>query len=156
MKTTASVTFATLSCAWLFAAPAQAGDAPSPQNARIQGLPTETNSVPQSIFSIPASPTQGRDPFYPNARYYMGGGGEIKHTPIPSEADTLELKAVSGSTDHRLAMIAAGGTNRTLAVGEETEFRTSSGRMRVRCVDIKGESAVIEVDGDRRELHLRD
>ena len=155
MKTLALLACATFLCALFVTRPAAAADAPTDSASAPRARQVDTNAVPQSVFTIPTSSAQGRDPFYPNA-HYLGGGGEIKRAVVPTEADTLELKALSGSTDHRLAMIAAGGTNRTLAVGEETEFRTSAGRMRVRCVEIKGESAVVEVDGERRELRLRD
>src|SRR3974390_1407326 len=73
-------------------------DAPSVPSAPSPTAALETNGVPQSVFTVPASPTQGRDPFYPNA-HYLGGGGEVKHAPVSTEADTLELKAVSGSAD---------------------------------------------------------
>ena len=155
MKLSIPSTRAAAICAILVVCAQAAAHAESEPSPKSPAPKVESNSIPQSVFTIPASAAQGKDPFYPNA-HYLGNGGEVKHAPVQTEADTLELKAVSGSSDHRLAMIAAGGTNRTLAVGEETEFHTASGRMRVRCVEIKGESAVVEVDGERRELHLRD
>ena len=132
-----------------------AADPESDANVKSPTRVAESNSVPQSVFTIPASAAEGRDPFYPNA-HYLTGGTEVKRAPIQTEADLLELKGVSGSADRRLAMISAGGINRTLAVGEEAEYRTANGHLRVRCVDIKGESVVVEVDGERRELRLRD
>ena len=150
-----TVSLACAAGAALFLAPsAPAADPPSDPQAKTPMRVADSNSIPQSVFTIPASAAEGRDPFYPNAHYL--GGGEVKHAPVSTEADILELKGVSGSAGHRLAMISAAGTNRTLAVGEEAQFHTSTGPMRVRCVEIKGESVVVEVDGDRRELHLRD
>ena len=155
MKHTVLLTCTAAGSALFLSASALAADPPPDPRAKTPTHVADTNSIPQSVFTIPASVAEGRDPFYPNA-HYLGGGGEVKHAPVSTVADTLELKGVSGSAGRRLAMIAAAGTNRTLAVGEETEFRTSAGPIKVRCVDIKGESVVIEVDGERRELRLRD
>jgi hypothetical protein len=114
-----------------------------------------SNAVPQSVFTIPTNAAEGRDPFFPNA-HYMFGGDEVKKPVISPDLDTLALKGVSGTLDHPLAMLSHGKITRTLAEGEETTFKTLSGPLRVRCVEIHGESAVVEVDGERRELRLRD
>jgi hypothetical protein len=119
----------------------------SPPDARM----AESNAVPRSIFIIPTSPQESHDPFFPNANYLFAASVTKK----PSSPNVgLALKAISGSADKKLAMISLAGTNRTLPEGEESEVMTSSGRVKIRCIEIKGESVVVEVGGERRELHL--
>ena len=108
-----------------------------------------TNDIPQSVFVIPDTPEEGRDPFFPNSSHAGTPG------PKPSAsagADALVLNGIGGTPDHKLAMI----NGRTMAEGETNEVNTAAGRVRIRCLEIKGESALIEViGGERRELHLR-
>ena len=107
-----------------------------------------SNAVPQSVFVVPKNPKEGRDPFFPNSTLLWGGGTKTpKQTPTPE----LVLNGLSGTGDHRLAII----NNRTLAEGEETEVSSGGGRIRFRCVEIKTDSVIIEVGGERRELRLR-
>jgi hypothetical protein len=110
-----------------------------------------TNDIPQSTFSIPAAPQEGRDPFFPNSFH---GAASTALTQTPSAAaEALVLNGIGGTPDHKLAMI----NGRTMAEGETNEINTVAGRVRIHCIEIKGESAVVEVvGGERRELHLRD
>jgi hypothetical protein len=123
--------------------------APPEKKAGADAQLTGSNAIPQSVFTVPTTPKEGRDPFFPNARY-LYGGPIVKTRPLPG-ADLLVLNGISGSADHKLAMI----NGRTVAEGEEAEVSTASGRVKLRCVEIKGESAVVEVSGERKELHLR-
>jgi hypothetical protein len=135
----------------LFSAPlAKTNAAPSKQSTPTPATASATNAVSfESVFTMPASPKEGRDPFFPNSTSVYNRG-DVK--PKPSTITTVfTLNGVSGTANRRLAII----NGRTLAEGEETEINTSSGRIRVRCIEITTSSAVIEVDGVRRELHLR-
>ena len=52
----------------------------------------------------------------------------------------------------RTAMI----NGRTFEAGEEGEVKVSSGvNLRIRCVEVKDRSAVVEVGGERRALYMR-
>lgn len=76
----------------------------------------------------------------------------VQTTPEPvTVAVELKLKAISGLPEHRLALI----NNHTFEAGEEGEVVTTNGRMRIRCLEIHGESAVVQVGPERRELRLR-
>jgi hypothetical protein len=127
--------------------------APSREKAAPTAAQANTNSVPQSIFTVPASRTQGRDPFFPDSTYWLGGGSV---TPIVSPKQHIEaalvLNGLSGTPDHRLAMI----NGRTMAEGEEAEVPISSGRLKVRCLIINSNSAVVEIGGQRQELRLKE
>jgi hypothetical protein len=79
----------------------------------------------------------------------------VKSAPkqAPSaNSSALVFNGIAGTQDHRLAMI----NSKTFAEGEEALVNTPSGRIRVRCIEIKGDIVVIEVNGERRELHFQD
>jgi len=104
----------------------------------------------KSVFIVPANSSQGRDPFFPKSlRPYESA----TVTPGTSHADltALAMQGISGPPDHRLAII----NNVTFGVGDVAEVRTPQGRLRVHCIDITGNTAVIEVGGQRQELHYR-
>jgi hypothetical protein len=130
-----------------------------PVKSTPAGVPlAESNSIPQSVFTIPSSPRQGRDPFFPNSHRFSGETA-LPSQLAPTRSDViLELQGIGGTPDHRLAIIYchSGGESekayRTVAEGEETEFKTATGRVRLRCIEIKRESVVVQVGGDRREL----
>ena len=127
-------------------------------NAQPQSTNASATNAPlaQSVFlSNPKGPQEGVDPFFPRSkRPYFG-------TPVPIVAPTnvepvvvavdLKLKAISGLPEHRLALI----NNHTFEAGEEGEIATTTGRMRIRCLEITQDSAVVQVGAERRELHLR-
>ena|ERR1700733_4313931 len=109
-----------------------------------------TQLAPRSIFTIPANPQEGCDPFFPGSlRPYATAVIAGSHA---SDLTTLRLNGVSGAPSRRLAII----NDVTFGVGDEAEVRTSQGRIRIHCVEITGNSAVIEVDGQRQELHYGD
>jgi hypothetical protein len=53
--------------------------------------------------------------------------------------------------EHRLALI----NNHTFEAGEEAEVTTITGRILVRCLQIREESVLIQVGPERRELRMR-
>jgi hypothetical protein len=117
---------------------------------------TQTNSAPNnapitlSVFTMPNSPSDGRDPFYPDStRIYKS---TVAKTNQPSVASTsfLILKILSGPPGHRLATI----NTTTFGTGEEADVATAMGRVRVRCLEIRDESVLIDISGERRELHF--
>ena len=127
--------------------------APPESKPKTETAGAESNAVPQSTFIIPANFNQGRDPFYPNARYMFGEPRAVPTVRITAGIDLLHLDGISGTADHKLAMI----NFRTMAEGETNDFLTVSGHVKIRCVEIKSQSVVIEViGGERRELRLRE
>ncbi len=109
----------------------------------------ELPPIPQSVFSLPKSPKEGQDPFFPgSARLF----GEVTtKTNAPANATALALKAVAGSPGHRFATI----NNIVFAEGEEREVSIAGGRIKVRCVEIQDEAVVVEANGARRTLRMR-
>jgi len=103
--------------------------------------------VPKSAFTIPTKPEEGHDPFYPTSdRLFV-----VKSTAKPKSSSgsaAIVFNGISGAENKRFAMI----NGYTLAEGEDAWVNTASGRVRVLLVAIKGETAVVEVAGERREL----
>ncbi len=110
-----------------------------------------TNDLPRSVFVVPKSQQQGRDPFYPNSvRVYTDSGGIAVKTNSASDSVVLKLNGLSGTAQRRLAII----NGNTFEEGEEHDIPTPSGRVHVKCVEIKDKSVIIEIGGQRRELVL--
>lgn len=114
-----------------------------------------TNAIVKSVFTMPETKNDGRDPFFPNSTRLWGLSMAAQQPVVkeskPSGVECLALKGLSGTPSNPLAMI----NGRTMAKGEDAEVTTDCGRLLVHCVDITTNAAVIEVSGERRELHLR-
>lgn len=109
-----------------------------------------TNAL--SVFILPASPKDGRDPFYPaSSRPYQTAVAPSAKTS-DLNLNLLVMQGISGQPPHRLVII----NKRTFAVGDESEVSTSQGRIRVRCLEINATSAVIEANGQRHELRYEE
>jgi hypothetical protein len=105
--------------------------------------------VGQSVFLQPADPKQGKDPFYPLSLRPYPAPGKIKTAPAVGSG-LLMLKGISGTRQHPLCII----NNRTFEAGEEGEILTSAGKTKIRCVEIKADSVIIDIGGERQELRL--
>ncbi len=101
----------------------------------------------RSVFVQPASPSEGRDPFYPESTrpYVVAVVAQV--VPLIT---TLQIKGFSGTPGNRMVII----NNHSFGVGDEGDVLTSGGRLHVRCLEINGDNVVIEADHQRRELHF--
>ena len=91
---------------------------------------------------------KGRDPFFPNSNRQsmeQSENGENAATVV------LVVKGFSGSGSHRMAII----NNQTFAVGDESEVLTAGGRIRIRCVEIRDDMAVVTVGKAPQRIELR-
>jgi len=110
--------------------------------------PAETASQ-KSVFLMPKAATQGRDPFFPaSSRLWAVTVKAVPSSQPAAPAVALVLNGLSGSSEHRLAMI----NGRTLAEGEESEINIAGVRVQVRCLEIKTDSVVVQAAGERRVL----
>jgi hypothetical protein len=130
------------------AAPAKAPASASTTPATLATAGSEAEN-PRSVFTLPASPKEGRNPFFPQSI------APVPANPKPTETDfgatAFVLNGIT-SPPKRTAMI----NGRTFETGEESEIKLPSGsRILVKCVEIRDDSAVILVAGQRRELRLR-
>lgn len=131
-------------------------------NAPSKALPAATNAapaqpeIPKSVFIIPTTPQEGKDPFFPRStRLFTSAVVKTNLPPaaVAAIAAELHLNGISGTTDRRLAII----NNRTFETNEEAVVTSKSGPpVRIRCLEIKADSVVIQiVGGERRVLSLR-
>lgn len=95
------------------------------------------------------APTRSRKAQEPAGPLPLWGGAPT--SPPPKYSD-LALKNLSGSKNRRLALI----NNQTFAAGESALVRLGDGQVKVRCLEIRESSVVIQVEGQeqRRELKL--
>lgn len=93
---------------------------------------------------------KGRDPFYPHSARQSAENGENGEAASPTII--LALQGISGSTNRRFAII----NERTFGKGEEGEVIVPNGRIRIRCLDIRNDTAVISIGNspDKIELHM--
>jgi hypothetical protein len=131
--------------------------ASAPTNAPTKVPHAATNAapiqveIPKSVFIIPTTPREGKDPFFPRSlRLFPSIVVNTNVLPTPPSVE-LRLNGISGAADHRLAII----NNRTFETNEEGEVPTKSGHARIRCLDIKPDSVVVQVGGQQRVLHFR-
>jgi hypothetical protein len=123
-----------------------------PATSAVAAAPPAEPVIPKSVFIVPRTPQQGRDPFYPNsARLSPQESGRTSRPTFVAPVAELRLKAISGAAGAKLATI----NSRIFAVGEEGDVVTSSGRTRIRCLEINEDSVVIQVGSERRELRFR-
>ena len=107
----------------------------------------ETQVVVRSVFNQPANPKEGRDPFFPGSiRPYLSA---VVPSASTTDLSSLVMQGASGDPDHRLAII----NNVTFGVGDDAEVVTSRGRIRIHCLEITDDGAVIEAGGQRHVLH---
>jgi hypothetical protein len=115
-------------------------------SAAAPAQPNEAKA-PRSVFTLPVNPKEGRDPFFPNStRVY-----EAAVVGRTAGLVSLVLKGFSASPDHRIVVI----NNHSFAAGDEGVVITSDGRIRIRCVEIKEHSVVVEANGQRQELIIQ-
>lgn len=115
--------------------------------------PVVQQDIPKSVFVIPSSPKEGRNPFFPYSAQPAPApnpdpGGK---NPTPVDASGFVLNGIT-SPPKRTAMI----NGRTFEPGEAGEVRTRNAyRVLIKCEEIRDDSAIINVDGKRIELRLR-
>jgi hypothetical protein len=110
----------------------------------------------ESVFVMPKARPEGVDPFFPRSNGPYTRGLPVIPAPIATPQPTpiavdLKLKAISGLPEHRLALI----NNHVFEAGEEGEVITNNGRMRIRCLEVHEDSAIVQVGSQRRDLRLK-
>ncbi|HRT58018.1 MAG TPA: hypothetical protein P5038_15425 [Candidatus Paceibacterota bacterium] len=109
--------------------------------------------IPKSVFDIPATPDEGRNPFFPNSIEAKPAPVVKNTTPAAPAIDTSAL-VLNGITSppRRTAMV----NGRTFEPGEEGEVKLPNGtKLLIQCAEIRDEAVVIVVGGVRKELKLR-
>lgn len=113
-----------------------------------RGVPDiPTAPVPESVFKVPANLQEGRNPFFPQPL-----PEPTRSSPSPRTVDrTIVLNGIT-SPPKPTAMI----NGSTFEEGESGDIKLQDGsRLPILCIEIKAQSAIIEVEGQRREIRLR-
>jgi hypothetical protein len=119
----------------------------------------KTNALPatnhlalefRSVFEDQLMPPRGRDPFFPNSHRRDPTPAPRSPGEKPPPASGLMLKGVVGSPKHRLAVI----NNAILEVNEEGQVQVPGGRVRVKCLEIGEDFAVVKADGESQPKRL--
>jgi hypothetical protein len=126
--------------------------------ATDSGTNQPSREIPRSVFEVPTNPERGRDPFYPKSTRLFG----LRTTSTnaaPVSRVTFLLRGLAGAPGQRLATLTvkeSPGRSLILAEGETTSLRLPGGEIRVRCVSIEDDRVLVEINGSRQELRLRD
>ena len=112
----------------------------------------QTGDLPQSVFVVPKSRLEGVDPFFPRS-VRLEAVDLSDPNNKPKAVGELVIKGFSGTAAAPLIII----NDSTFGVGDEKDVVTNLGRARVRCIEIRlrDRSAIIEANGERRELRFR-
>lgn len=113
--------------------------------------PTEIE-IPQSVFVLPQSKKDGRDPFFPRSVRLDA----VIPVPVPTNPPSpldLKINGTSGNEERPLVII----NNVTFGVGDTYDVVTGGRRVAVRCVEIELSTgrATVEVAGNRRVLFFQ-
>lgn len=115
----------------------------------------ETNRPPAAVVfpkSVFVDDANGKDPFFPNRQ--RGVVPRPSPDPAPKEPDwkALQLRGITGVGDQRFALI----NNLTFAKGEEGEVKVKNGKIKIRVLEVKERSVIVQIDGrtDQKELLL--
>jgi len=116
--------------------------------------PVRTGPI-KSVFVMPTSPKEGRDPFFPDStRVYETtaaatavAAAATVHGP---EITNLKVKGYSVMNGRAMVII----NNHAFMVNDEGDVLTLSGRVHIRCMEIRPGLAIIQVNGQRMDLHF--
>jgi hypothetical protein len=101
----------------------------------------------RSIFILPGSNKDGHDPFFPESTRVVD---DVRAASKTVEITSLKVPGISGTPGHLLAII----NNHTFEVGDEGDVLTSSGRVHLRCIDIRADSVLVEINGQTHRINL--
>lgn len=111
-------------------------------------MPSASTNAPQSVFVMPDSPKEGRDPFFPNSMRPFVETHQLNNTQ--PELSALKLEGITSGRGHFFAII----NDVTFGVGDEADVKTPTGKIHVRCVQIKANDVVVEAGGQLLTLTL--
>ena len=117
-------------------------------------MASATNPFPSLYASVfeDLIPPKGRDPFFPNShRRDPVPIMPVAMTEKPPPSSELVLKGVVGAANHRLAVI----NNVILETAESGTVRVPGGKLRLKCMEIGEDFALIQVEGEIEPKRLR-
>ncbi len=133
------------------AQPAAAGKPAGPKITAAVAAPSTSAVASTSVFEQ-LMPPQGRDPFFPNSHRRDPEPTKTASPDKAAPAPVFVLKGVIGSPTHRLALI---NDNTIMGVGDVDSVRVGAGRVKLKCLEIGEDYAVIQVEGDNQTKRLQ-
>lgn len=126
---------------------AQAGDAAKKSKDTVKtNEVSDELPIPLSVFDVSLKPT--KDPFFPLSTRQPFPKA-VTNAPPSVTASSFVLKGVDWSS-HPLALL----NNRTVAAGEDAEVTTISGKVKVRCLEIKPTSIILLIKSQSEPLEI--
>ncbi len=116
----------------------------------LAAAPADTNTPVISVFIQPTSPSEGRDPFFPNSTRPYEEFVSKRHNPV--ELTSLQIKGFSEIAGQRYVII----NNHTFAAGDEGDVITPDGRIHIRCLSVGQDSVLVESGGAQHILKFSD
>jgi len=107
--------------------------------------------VPKSVFIIPTSSADGRDPFFPNSTRAPGSAQPDRPAHVDAIPSPFVLNGVNMLPGSRTAII----NGRTIAEGETANIPTATGDVAVHLLEFKNNAVVIQFGSQTNELHMR-
>lgn len=107
----------------------------------------------RSVFTQPAKPSDGRDPFFPESSrpYESANASASTGTVVRAvEPTTLAVKGFSVVNGRPVVII----NNHSFMAGDEGDVRSTSGTTHIRCIEIQKDVVTIEINGARRQIHF--
>jgi hypothetical protein len=101
----------------------------------------------KSVFVMPSSPKEGRDPFFPDSTRPYEAAVATSHVV---EVTSLAVKGYSVVNGVPCVII----NNHSFMAGDEGDVLTPGGRVHVRCLQIKPTVAIVDVNGRRHDLNF--
>ena len=124
---------------------------PGKPTATAPSKPAAPGASDELVFiksEFDEGPKSGKDPFFPNS---IRTASRVATTNVVAELPDLVLKGISVTRNKRLAMI----NGYTFEEGEEQDVKAGSRTYRIKCVEIRDKSVVINYKGLTKELALR-
>jgi hypothetical protein len=118
----------------------------------VNAAASATNNLSAEYVSVfeDLTPPKGRDPFFPDSHRRDPVPVLAPSADRPPAAADLVLKGIVGTRDHRMAVI----NSTILEAGESGSVRVAGGRVKVKCMEIGEDSAVIQVAGEIQPKRL--
>lgn len=120
--------------------------AQAPKPTATNAAPT-TLTVPRSVFTQPATPLAGRDPFFPESTRPYESGIVAARSLAPA---TVTVKGYSVVGGRPVVII----NNRSFMAGDESDVQSNGARAHVRCLEIRPGMVIVEVNGARQQLNF--
>ncbi len=99
---------------------------------------------PKSVFTMPAKPSEGRDPFFPDSiRPYEAAQAAAAPSNVPSITDLVVKTILVNGHGRAFAVI----NDQTFGVGDEGDVLTRSGRrIHIQCTGINAARGTVTVE----------